>query len=99
MNQFNGEPPAAGANLDDPIDVRGEPFEDRRMQPLSLDEPVVEFGLQTVEQLPGERGVLSRIGWAVTNEPSQLVGGEDGQVARGISLPGRPRLRRTFRPL
>ncbi len=52
-DQLDGEPPGSRAHLDDAGHVRREPFEDAGMKGLGGNQPLVELGLEPVEELPG----------------------------------------------
>jgi len=54
--QLEGEPPAAGADLDDALHTIREPSNNGGMQALGRNKAVIKLGFKRIEELPGEIG-------------------------------------------
>jgi hypothetical protein len=51
--ELERQPTRAGADLDDSREVARQPPQHPRVEPLRVDEPIVELRLEPVEKLPG----------------------------------------------
>src|SRR6202140_5887593 len=85
-DEVEGQPSAPGADLDDSFHVIRQPLQDIRMQALSHDETVVKFGLQAVEQRPGEVGIALRVGAVFDQQSTTIIGRDRRNVFARISL-------------
>ena len=56
------------------------------MQALGGDEPVVELGFESIEQLPGEAAVRAGISEVIDTEMKPLLGRENLEILPRISL-------------
>src|SRR5207248_4055764 len=86
-DELEGEPPGSGGHLDDAGHVRREPFEDARVKVLGGNQPLVQVGLEAVEELPGQRGVALWVGDGALKETRRLCSGDLAPVGRGAAPP------------
>ena len=86
VDQLERQATRARADFDDPLDLVRQPSEHTWVEPLRADKPVIELGLEPVEQLPGQGEVELRIAVASGNEPPRLISSEHAEVGGGVAL-------------
>ena len=84
--EFQRQPSRARAYLDDPARVGRQPVQYFWMQPFRADQPVVEFRLEPVQQLPGQGDVGPGIGVPAGREPAQLLAREHAEVRDAVTV-------------
>ena len=90
VDEFQRQPPRAGADLDNPVRGARQPADYPGMEPLRGGHPLVKLRLEPVQQFPGQGQVGPRIAAPVRSKAPRLVAGEDPEVrgrVAGAQLP------------